>query len=486
MRRSGVILMVLALAGCDAMKDAFSARPETVARAGDQTLGVERIAQWAGPSKIIPLQQEALSRLAHVWVDLSLFGEQLAAGQSLNDSATTLAAMWPIVSQMKWERFHDRLVAARSALTAAQVDSAYQAGGARLFQHILLQVPQSAAPPVVDQKRRQLEGLRRQIGTSGARFGAVASQYSEDQQSKIDHGLLPVAERGAYVQPFEDSAWALAPGAVSGVIRTAFGFHIIRRPLLAEVRDSFKVGLENRLAVRFDSLYLDSLSQMKKLTVVDGAPAKVRSALQDVDAAKRSGTTLVKYRGGAFRTRDLIRWIYSLDPSVAGQIGGATDEQLTQFLRVISQRQLLLAQADSAGVQLTPDDWTYLKTQHDSALVILETVLNLNPQQLKDSLPTPAARAAAAATHVDQYLERVISGRAQFIPVPPFLAEVLRQRVSWSVNEAGVRRALERAKALRAAVDSSRTPGAPSAGPTAGQPPAITPAPGPAPAPRRP
>src|SRR5574341_114800 len=122
MRRLGVVLMVLATAGCDVMKDAFSARVETVARADGQTLSVDRIAQWAGLSKQVPLTPEALSRLAHVYVDYTLLALQLAQGQTLDDSATTLAAMWPIVAQMKWERFHDRLVAARTQLTLAQVD----------------------------------------------------------------------------------------------------------------------------------------------------------------------------------------------------------------------------------------------------------------------------------------------------------------------------------------------------------------------------
>lgn len=477
MRRSGVVLMVLALAGCDALKDAFSARPDVVAKAGESTLRVDRLAQWAGLSRQIPLQQEALSRLSHVWVDYTLFADQIAAGADLNDSVTTLAAMWPVVSQMKWERFHDRLISARAALSPAQVDSAYQAGNLRLFQHILLQVPQAAAPQVVDQKQRQIEGLQRQIGSSGTRFGQLASRFSEDPQTKIANGFLPLTERGGYVQPFEDVAWGLAPGAMSGVVRTAFGFHLIRRPPLAEVRDSFKVGIENHLAARFDSVYLDSLAKVKRVEVVSGAVAIVRTAMSDIESAKKSGTVLVKYRGGSFRVRDMVRWVYSLDPSVAGAIPNATDEQLNQFLKVIAQRQLLLAQADSARVLLTPDDWSYLKVQHDSALTILETVLNLTPESFRDSAQTPEAKRALAAARVEDYLDRVVQGRAQFLPVPPFLADVLRSRSDWAVNEAGVRLALERAKVLRTSADSTRPPGGQRPGPS------LTPAPGPAPIP---
>src|SRR6184192_283790 len=141
MRRLSLVLLggVLTVAGCDALRDAFSPRAETVARANDQTLSVERLAGWAGSGKQVPRDPQSLSRLAHVWVDYALLGQALAAGKTLRDSATMVAAMWPLVSQLKWEHFHERLVT-RADLSTQQVDSAYRAGDVRIFQHILLQV----------------------------------------------------------------------------------------------------------------------------------------------------------------------------------------------------------------------------------------------------------------------------------------------------------------------------------------------------------
>ena len=154
MRRLSLVLLVLSVAGCDALRDAFSARAEIVARAEGQTLTVDRLADLAGSGKQVPLDPMALSRLAHVWVDYALFAQALAKGQDLRDSATVSEAMWPLVSQLKWERFHERLIAPRAQLGASQVDSAYEAGEARLFQHILFQVPSSAAPTVDARKHR--------------------------------------------------------------------------------------------------------------------------------------------------------------------------------------------------------------------------------------------------------------------------------------------------------------------------------------------
>src|SRR5260370_219849 len=73
--------------------------------------------------------------------------------------------------------------------------------------------------------------------TAGARFAQLASRYSEDPASKVEGGSLGVSTRGQFVPEFDDVAWRLAPGGVSPLVKTQFGYHIIRRPLLAEVRD---------------------------------------------------------------------------------------------------------------------------------------------------------------------------------------------------------------------------------------------------------
>jgi len=471
MRRLSLVLLAFTLAGCDVLKDAFSARAEIVARANDQTLTVEGLATLVGSGTQVPLDPIALGRVANVWVDYALFAQALAAGQDLRDSATVAAAMWPLVSQLKLERFHTTLVARQADLSGTAVDSAYRAGEARLFQHILFQVPPSAAPAVDAQKRRQAEQVLPQAKTAGAQFSQLARRYSEDPGSKVQGGALGVSERGQFVAAFEDAAWQLPPGGVSGLVKSPFGYHIIRRPPLTEVRDSFRAGLEDRLSFRLDSLYRDSLATRRHIDPVGRAPALVRAAAQDLDEARSSSRVIVDYRGGTFRVRDLVRWLDALDPRVVQGLPSATDDQITQFLKLLVQRQLLLEQADSAGIGLTTDDWTMMRVQQDSALALLSSVLNLSAQTLRDSAATPVARAGLAQSRVQDYLERVVRGRARFYPIPPFLGATLRARGTWSVDQAGIRRALEQAKELRAGSDSLTAQGAPR----------MRPAPGPAP-----
>ncbi len=472
MRRTSLVLLagVLTLVGCNAVRDAFSPRAEVVARANDQTLSVERVAQWAGNSKQVPLEALALSRLAHVWVDFALYAQALAAGQDLRDSATMLAAMWPVVSQLKWERLHDRIVAGGD-LTPEQVDSAYAAGQLRVFQHILIQLPPNSSSDVDAQKRRRAERLLPQARTSGVRFAQLASRYSDDPGSKARGGSLGLSTRGQFVPAFEDAAWQLEPGAVSPVVKSPFGYHIIRRPPLPEVRDSFRAEVQDRMTLHADSAYLDSLSIKRRVEPVDRAPAYVRAAVQDMDAARSSNRVLVRYRGGALRVRDLMRWISAMDPQLLQALPQATDDQIKQFLKAIAQRDLLIQQADSANVTLTAEDWRRVRAEHDSALTMLGSIVNLSPQALRDSAATPEERTNIALARVDDYLERVLQARARYFPIPPFLGETLRARARWSVDEAGVRRAVERAQQIRSAAADTGATAAPR----------LKPAPGPAP-----
>jgi len=477
MRRLGLIGLVLALGGCNVLRDAFSAHPSAAARAAGQTLTVDRLAEVASRVKGMPLEPANLTRLAGAYVDYVLFAMALAEGKSLEDSGVVARAMWPTVSQMKFDRFVEQRSAGHE-LSDLEIDSTYAAGELRAFQHILIMVPSSAAPPVSQQKQAQTDALLRSLAPSGgANFATVARRNSEDPMSKVSGGYLDVGKRGRFVLQFEDAAWQLAPGAMSGVVRSSYGFHIIRRPPIAEIRDTFAASVQRIVTSRLDSVYFTDLAKRRDVRVVGSAGEAIRKALQDLDAAGRSDRRLASFAGGEFQVKDFVRWMYAIDPRIAQALPMQTDSQIGSLVQQLAERTAAIHEADSAKVQLADSEWAVIRFDYDSSLTILRTLLQLDAAMARDSATTADGRARFAMARVNDYFDRVVGGQTQFVPIPPLLAQVLRQRGEWSIDPSAVRRAAERAGAMRASADSLRQPATGSPGA------AIRPAPGPAPVP---
>jgi peptidyl-prolyl cis-trans isomerase C len=102
---------------------------------------------------------------------------------------------------------------------------------------------------------KRIMELLEKAKSPGADFAALATAHSDDAASAKQGGDLGFFERGRTAAEFEKAAFALTrPGELSGVIRTKFGFHILRleerrpagREPFEKVRASIVQDLERR------------------------------------------------------------------------------------------------------------------------------------------------------------------------------------------------------------------------------------------------
>ncbi|HVP55541.1 MAG TPA: peptidyl-prolyl cis-trans isomerase [Candidatus Eisenbacteria bacterium] len=99
-------------------------------------------------------------------------------------------------------------------------------------RHILIKTPTPGPDGKVDPKgveaaKAKAEDIQKQL-KAGADFADLAKKYSEDPGSAQEGGLLPPLTRGRTVPEFEQAAFNTPKGQTTGIIRTSYGFHIIR------------------------------------------------------------------------------------------------------------------------------------------------------------------------------------------------------------------------------------------------------------------
>ncbi len=148
--------------------------------------------------------------------------------------------------------------------------------------------------------RTAAEDVLRQARATGADFAALARQYSEDEGSKASGGDLNFFGRGQMVTEFETAAFAMQPGQISDLVKTPFGFHIIK---MGEKKAAVTRTLDEVRAQIQDNLAWQRTDQQIEARVRE-LDARVTSATDVTTAANENSTTVQE--SGFFAREDPV------------------------------------------------------------------------------------------------------------------------------------------------------------------------------------
>ena len=195
----------------------------------------------------------------------------------------------------------------------------YQVPNRVHVQHILLTTV-SKTDAEVEEIRQKAEDILKQA-KKGAKFDDLAKKYSEDPGTKDKGGDLGWILQGQTVPEFEKTAFSLPKGSISDLVKTQYGFHIIKildketahtKPF-EEVKDSMRAPLMLSRADKIagdeadkisaairqsNKVSLDDLAKQYHLPVAETRPVRATEPILELGNSKEVKDAIFAQRPG--------------------------------------------------------------------------------------------------------------------------------------------------------------------------------------------
>ncbi len=199
------------------------------------------------------------------------------------------------------QRMRDREVDARIQVTDAEVDGflatmASQTGGDTEYRlaHILVLAPDQGTPEQIEAKRKRAEEALRQI-RAGADFAQVAAGFS-DAPDALQGGALGWRAPARLPSVFAEPVRTMKPGDVSGVLRSASGFHIVK---LLETRNVNEPTVVEQTHARHILIKVnEATSEAEAKARIDRIRERIESGAKFEDQARLNSEDASSVKGG--------------------------------------------------------------------------------------------------------------------------------------------------------------------------------------------
>jgi peptidyl-prolyl cis-trans isomerase C len=197
----------------------------------DNLIDRELLLQRAKSLKMAVLAQQVDTQMQQLQ---KRFPSQEAFEQALTAQNLTMDAVKKDVeSHLLRQRLVQQEILDKVNVSAGDVQTFYEKNKDKYVEeeqvrarHILIKVPPDVSPADDARLKGKADDALKRV-KQGENFAALATELSDDgsKESGGDLGFFP---RGRMVPAFEEVAFTLQPGQTSEVVRTQFGFHIIK------------------------------------------------------------------------------------------------------------------------------------------------------------------------------------------------------------------------------------------------------------------
>jgi peptidyl-prolyl cis-trans isomerase SurA len=250
--------------------------------------------------------------------------------------------------------------------------------------HILIQDTRDSLGKIVDslgtynQAKTILDRIK-----NGEDFAKLATEFSKDPGSAPKGGDLGYFDRRRMVQPFDSAAFTLKNGQVSGLVRTQFGWHIIKVTDIKDYQsfDKQKDALKQdyKKGKAFKDEYAKYMEKSKKTLDFSMNNDAFNFVKAKFDPAKTIGSynfdslfsktdrekVLATFKGGNVKIEDIINY-YNRNRDLANSFG--TEDNIKKLVEGASELPILNAMAIKEKIE-KDEDYLDLLTEYENGLL---------------------------------------------------------------------------------------------------------------------
>ncbi|MBN8570026.1 MAG: peptidylprolyl isomerase [Ignavibacteria bacterium] len=250
--------------------------------------------------------------------------------------------------------------------------------------HILLQDTKDSLGNTVDSigNYNKAKSILDRI-KNGEDFAKLATEFSQDPGSAPKGGDLGFFDRRRMVQAFDSAAFTLKPGQVSGLVRTQFGWHIIKLTEVKEYssfdkqKDNLKQDYKKGKAFKDEyAKYIENAKKNLDFKMDDNAFNFVKSKFDETKtigsynfdslfSASDRQKTIATFKDGNIKVEDIITF-YNRNRDLSNSFANA--ENVKKLLDGASELPILNAMAIKDKIEKDAD-YIELLTEYENGLL---------------------------------------------------------------------------------------------------------------------